>query len=91
MPAGQAGDWSGQAICTLEVGETDVAAGEKLNAAQGVQTMSVVAVEAVEKNVPAGHEVEAAWHVVRSGVENVDGVLAGANVPTEHATHTRSE
>jgi hypothetical protein len=53
--------------------------------------MSVVAVEAVEKNVPAGHEVEAAWHVVRSGVENVDGVLAGANVPTEHATHTRSE
>jgi hypothetical protein len=49
VPAGHAGDWSGQAICTLEVGETAVAAGAKLNAAQGVQTMSAVAVEAVEK------------------------------------------
>jgi hypothetical protein len=41
--------------------------------------------------VPDGQDVEAAWHVVRSAVEKVDGVLAGAKVPAEHATHTRSE
>jgi len=34
--------------------------------------------------------LDCAWHDVETGVERVDGVLVGANVPGEQGVHVRS-